>query len=83
MSVIEQVIGQIQTMAGGADKVELDPESDLLERAVIDSSAVMDLVLWIEETFDVSVEPEALVPDHFGTPGRIAAYIESQQGDKA
>lgn len=56
----------------------LTAESDLFE-AGLDSMAIMQLVLLIEEHFGVAVEPAELSRDNFRTARKISSLIRSKQ----
>jgi acyl carrier protein len=51
-----------------------DGES-LLEAGVIDSTAVMELVQWLQETFAIQIADEELVPANLDSLEKIAAYV--------
>jgi len=52
----------------------------LLEKGILDSTGVLELVGFIEETFSFSVEDEELVPDNLGSVENIAHYVERKAG---
>jgi acyl carrier protein len=57
------------------------PHSDsasFLEEGIVDSMGIMELVMFVEENFNVTVEDEELVPDNFDSVGRLAAYVRSK-----
>ena len=56
-----------------------DGES-LLESGTVDSTGVMELVAFIEETFGVDVDDEDLVPENLDTISDIAAFVERKLG---
>jgi acyl carrier protein len=43
---------------------------------VVDSTAVLELTLFLEETFDISIPDEEIVPDNLDSVDRMVAYIE-------
>ncbi|HZL99095.1 MAG TPA: acyl carrier protein [Planctomycetota bacterium] len=53
----------------------LDPAFDLLAARVIDSMAMLELVVWMERTFGVRVKNEDLVADNFRSAAALAGYI--------
>ena len=57
----------------------LADEDPLLASGIVDSLGVLDLVTFIESEFRVTVADEDLIPEHFNSIGRIAAYIETKQ----
>jgi acyl carrier protein len=56
---------------------ELDSDYDLLKNGVIDSLALLRVVDWIAEEFDVSIEDLDLSPDNFRTVENISALVAS------
>lgn len=60
-----------------AGKAEIAPETPLQD--VIDSTAVMELVVWIEDNFGFGVELDDIEPAHFGSVQKLAAYIATRR----
>jgi len=56
---------------------DLAPDYDLLKNGVIDSLALLRVVDWIAEEFDVSIEDLDLSPDNFRTVENIDALVAS------
>lgn len=57
------------------------PHSDdtsFLEEGIVDSMGIMELVVFVEEQFGITVEDEELVPDNFDSVGKLAAYIREK-----
>jgi acyl carrier protein len=52
-------------------KLELD--TDLV--GIVDSSGVLELAVWIENTFGFSVEIDEITPEDFGSVRALAAWI--------
>lgn len=50
-------------------------DASFLEEGIIDSMGIMELVMFVEETFGISVEDEDLVPDNFDSVKKLATYI--------
>jgi acyl carrier protein len=59
--------------------IHLNDDTMLLEEKVIDSVGVLELLLFVEETFGIEVPEEDISPDHFGTISRLALYIARKQ----
>ncbi|MGH1347446.1 MAG: phosphopantetheine-binding protein [Nannocystales bacterium] len=58
-------------------KTDIDAESSL--QGVIDSTAVMELVVWIEGQYGFDVEIDDITPDNFGSAKALTAYIEKNK----
>jgi acyl carrier protein len=56
----------------------LDSDS-LLERGVIDSVAMVELVSFIEQAFEIRIQDEELMPENFGSLAAIGAFIASKR----
>lgn len=54
---------------------ELRPEDDLLRSGLIDSMAVMELVSFMEDTFDISVDDVEVVPNNFFSLNAMTRYV--------
>ena len=57
------------------------PHSDdasFLDEAIIDSMNVLELVMFVEETFGVQVQDEDIVPDNFDSVSKLAAFVRRQ-----
>jgi len=52
----------------------------LLEKGILDSTGVLELVGFIEENFAFSVEDEELLPDNLGSVDNIVRYVERKIG---
>jgi acyl carrier protein len=60
----------------GDDSKALDDNDSFLDKGIIDSTGVLELVNFIEETFDVNVEDEELVPDNLDSINKLVSYIK-------
>jgi acyl carrier protein len=59
----------------GRDPADLTDTVSLLDLGIIDSTGVLELVGFLEQTFQISVEDDELVPENLDTINRICAYI--------
>jgi acyl carrier protein len=56
--------------------VVLGSEDSLVESELLDSIAIMQLVAFCEQMFDITVPDEELVPDHFENIRAIGQLVE-------
>jgi len=54
----------------------LQPEDSLLDKGVIDSTGVLELVAFLEEHFGITVEDDEVIPDNLDSTSSIATYVE-------
>jgi acyl carrier protein len=62
------------------DLLPLDNDLSLMEANILDSVAFLNLVLFLEERFGISVEDTELTRDNFETINIIAAFVRQKQG---
>lgn len=74
---IEQFIRQNFFYEGPA----LEPSASLMERGIIDSTGVLELVGFIEEKYGVTVDDTDLVPENLDGLGRISAFVERKRAE--
>jgi acyl carrier protein len=60
------------------EQKEIDEKASLLETGVIDSTGVLELIAYIEETFNIKVEDEEIVPENLDTILDITYYIKQK-----
>ena len=57
-------------------------EASFLEEGIVDSMNVLELVGFVEEKFGIKVDDHEIVPDHFDSVSRLAAFVDSKQPSK-
>ena len=55
-------------------------EASFLEEGIVDSTSVLELVLYTEKTFKISVDDAEITPDNFDSVKKLADYVRSKQG---
>ena len=76
MSKQQQIFEFITTTLNPDSKVAFDAGQNLLEAGVLDSVAMMELIVWLEEQFKIAIEADDLTPDNFATLDAMAKYVE-------
>ncbi len=61
-------------------KTSLDPGEDLLEQGILDSLGIMKLIVFIEDTFNVAISDDEIIPDNFQCLNNIANLIQNKLG---
>ena len=60
---------------------DLDQRSSLLEGNDIDSLGLLDLVAYLEETFDITFDDEELTPENFDSVRQLAELVAAKQAE--
>jgi acyl carrier protein len=58
-----------------ADQGALENDASFLEQGIIDSTGVLELVEWLEETFSIKVEDDELIPGNLDSVNRLGQFI--------
>ena len=53
----------------------LSSSDSFLEKGVIDSMGVLELIAFLQETYGITVEDDELTPDNLDSFNNLAAYI--------
>jgi len=53
-------------------------ESSLLENGIIDSTGVLELVLFLEANFGIKVEDDELIPNNLDSFNNLTQYIDKK-----
>ena len=62
----------------GMEDGELGDSDSLLQKGIIDSTGVLELVGFIEEHFRITIEDEELVPDNLDSVNNLIKFIETK-----
>ena len=60
--------------------VAIGDSDSLLERGIIDSLGVLTLVAFLEETYEIKIDEDDLMPENFDSLGAITSYVSSKLG---
>ena len=71
-----KVIAYLSESKGLPDEVHVDPETPLIRSGLVDSLGMEDLVLFLEGTFDISIDDDDMMPENFDTVAAITALVE-------
>ncbi|OEU84170.1 MAG: acyl carrier protein [Desulfobacterales bacterium S5133MH4] len=75
---IEQQIRSfiIENFLFGESDNDLKETDSFLENGIIDSTGVLELVSFIEETHGFQVEDEELIPENLDSVANVIAYVQ-------
>ena len=58
------------------DENDLKNDDSFMEKGIIDSTGILEVVTFIEEEFGFKVEDEELVPENLDSVNNLAAFIQ-------
>ena len=76
MELKEQIKSYIaENFLFSSNGFDMDEDESFLEAGVVDSLGVVELVSFVEETYNFEVPDDDIVPDNFDSVDNLAAYI--------
>ena len=57
------------------DESVLGLEDSLLDRGIVDSTGMLEIIMFIEDELGVTVEDEEMIPENLDSVNRIANFV--------
>jgi len=54
----------------------LNETDSFLEKGIIDSTGILELVAFIEETYEIQIENEELIPENLDSVKNVVSFVE-------
>jgi acyl carrier protein len=54
----------------------LEDGTSFLEEGIIDSTGILELVTYLEEEFEITIEDEELIPENLDSINNVNVYLE-------
>jgi acyl carrier protein len=61
------------------DDDELEPDTSLIDSGIIDSTGVVEIVSYLEDTFGIELADEDLVAENLDSVSRLARFVETKR----
>jgi acyl carrier protein len=79
MTVQERVRAHVLEFFYVSDPGELTDETSLIDSGIVDSTGMLDIILFLEDEYGFHVEDHETIPDNLETISRIAAYVDRKR----
>ncbi len=60
------------------DMSALGNDDSFIEKGIIDSTGILEVIFFLEETFSLAVEDDEMVPENFDSVNNIAAFVNKK-----
>ncbi len=80
MEITEQVRTFVTTNFYVPDPASLTNDASLLDQGIIDSTGVLEVIGFLEETFGISVDDRDILPETLDSIERIAGFVARKKG---
>jgi acyl carrier protein len=64
------------------EEEQLNLDTDFFDKGIIDSTGVIELVSFLEESFNISVDDEELIPENFSSLQKIDVFLSKKLSQK-
>ena len=81
MDVKEKVKAFIRESFLFDSKAQLEDGDSLLEKGIIDSTGVLELILYLEEEFGIKIEDEEVIPENLDSVVNIETLVKRKNGN--
>ncbi len=61
-----------------AGSKKIGDEDSFLEQGIIDSTGILELVEYVQDTFKIKIEDEELLPDNLDSLNKITVFISNK-----
>jgi acyl carrier protein len=69
----------LETFLFTNDEGALANNDSFLDKGIIDSTGVLELVMFVEEQFGIKIADEDLLPENLDSVERLARFIDSKR----
>lgn len=80
MSVVEEIIEFVKSDLLQGANTSIGADDAVIEDGILTSLQTVELVMFIEEKYDVEIDPELVNEENFRTLGTVAGIVESKLG---
>ncbi|MCA9628801.1 MAG: acyl carrier protein [Myxococcales bacterium] len=62
-----------------ADASDLTDEASLLDMGIVDSTGILELVMFLETEFDIKVEDQEILPENLDSIANTVEFVKQKQ----
>lgn len=68
----------VDTFIRGRSNSTFSDKDSFFEKEIIDSTGVLELVLFLEQTYDIRVEDEEIIPENLDSINNLVSYLQKK-----
>ncbi len=61
---------------------ELKNHDSFLKKGILDSTGILELVMFLENTYGISIEDEELIPENLDSLNNVSKFIKYKLGNR-
>lgn len=60
------------------DQSELNSDDSFLDKGIIDSTGILEVIFFLEEEFGINVDDDEMIPENLDSVNNIVKYIDTK-----
>ena len=80
MEITAQIRGFITSNFYVSEAQRLGDDDSFLDRGIVDSTGVLEVIAHLEKTYDIVVGDEEMLPENLDSIAKIAAFVGRKRG---
>lgn len=80
MAVIDEITEYVKTDLLQGSNASIGPDDALIEDGILTSLQTVELVMFIEEKYEIEIDPEMVNEENFRTLATVAGIVEDELG---
>ena len=65
------------------DGAGLKDDASFLDTGVVDSTGILELIMFVEQKYGIKVETDEMVPENLDSIEKVAGYVERKVGGRS
>ena len=65
----------------GTEDESLTDDASFLETGIIDSTGILELISFVEKTFEITIADDEMLPENLDSLDRISAFVLRKRGE--
>jgi len=70
----------LESVLAGSKTTGIADDDSFMDKGIIDSTGILELVAFIQDTFKIEVRDDELVPDNFDSVEKLSRYLSRKAG---
>ena len=65
------------------DGASLQNSQSFLDTGIVDSTGMLELIMFVESTYDIKIEPEEMLPENLDSIDRVVQFVSNKKAKVA
>jgi len=57
------------------DAGNLQDDTSFLDAGIVDSTGILELIMFLEANYNIKIQPDEMLPEHFDSVNRVAQFL--------